>query len=366
VLLMLASSVALIAARIWIGRGGALFAVGGYLLVRGLLSIIVGPVFGEVALHFPLYLAEALAAELVALAVSPRRPIPYGAVAGAAVGTFGLAAEWAWSHVWMTMAWPSSLLPEAVLLGLPTAVAGGVLGAAIGRALAPPVEQLEPTPRWAVAAAGVVALACVVYPLPISDGDGPVRADITLSEAAPAPERRVNAEVELTPPDAAEDAEWFKVTSWQGGGAIVGDLVETGPGTYRTAEPIPVYGNWKSTLRLHKGDAVLGLPVFMPEDAAIPAPEVPAEPLMTREFVRDKQNLQREQKGDVPGWLTLFAYLAVLAIAIGMIAALVVGLVRMDRDRERVPSGMGPGTGPPDDGATDGAAVGARAASAAG
>ena len=343
VLLMLASSIAFVAARIWLGRGGALLALGGYLVVRGFLSLLIGPVLGEVTLHFPLYAAEAIAAELVALAVSVRRPVRFGAVAGVAIGTFGLAAEWGWSHVWMTMAWPSALLPEAVIFGLLAAICGGVLGGAIGRALAPPAVELERTPRWAVAAAMAGALVCLGFPLPISEGER-VTAQMTLEEVTPAPERSVDAEVRLTPPDAAEDAEWFKLTAWQGGDAIVGDLEEVSPGVYRTSEPVPVHGNWKATLRLHRGSAVQSVAIFMPEDPAIPAREIPAEPQMTREFVLDKENLQREQKQGVPGFVTLVAYLTVLAIAIGIVTALTIGLMRLDRDRERTRPGARAGT----------------------
>ena len=39
----------------------------------------------------------------------------------------------------------------------------------------------------------------------------------TLTDAQGPPQRRVNAQVKLTPADAAEGAEWFKVTAWQGG-----------------------------------------------------------------------------------------------------------------------------------------------------
>jgi hypothetical protein len=240
------------------------------------------------------------------------------------------------------MAWPASLLPEAAILGPLAAISGGVLGAAIGRALAPPVEELSPTPRWAVIAAGIGLVVAIGVPLPMSAGDK-VTADVTLTDVSGPPERRVQAEVKLTPPDAAKDAEWFVATSWQGGGSIVSKLREVAPGTYRTTEPIPVYGNWKATLRLHKGNAVAGLPVFLPEDPAIPAKEVAAEPHMTREFVRDKKNLQREQKGDVPGYLTTVAYLVVLAIVIGIVAALTTGLARMDRDRERRRADARPG-----------------------
>jgi hypothetical protein len=334
VLLMLAASIALVTARIWIGRGGALMAVFGFLLIRGLLTGLVGGVWDQTTPHFPLYIAEAVCVEVVALLLTIRRPVLFGAVAGAAIGTIGLAAEWGWSHVWMTMSWPSALLPEAVIFGLLAAVSGGVLGGAIGRALAPPVEELASSPRWAVIAAGIGLVVAVAYPLPISDGDK-VTAQITLEEAAGPPERRVDAEVRLTPPDAAEDAEWFSSTSWQGGSSIVAGMRGVSPGVYRTTEPMPVHGSWKTTLRLHKGDAIVGLPVFLPEDPAIPAKEIPAEASMTREFVLDKKNLQREQKQDVPGFLTTLAYLVVLFIVVGITAALAIGLRRMDRDRDR-------------------------------
>ena len=110
---------------------------------------------------------------------------------------------------------------------------------------------------------------------------------------------------------------------------------EVSPGVYRSSEPIPVYGNWKTTLRLHTGNVVAGLPIFLPEDKAIPAKEVPAEAQMTRDFVLDKKNLQREQKSGVPGFLTTLAYLVVLFIVAGITAALVIGLRSLDRDRER-------------------------------
>jgi hypothetical protein len=335
VLLMLAASIALVAARLWIGRGGALLAVLGYLGIRGFLALLVGPILGETTLHLPLYIVEALCVEGVALLLTTRRPWVFGALSGVAIGTIGLAAEWGWSHVWMTMSWPSSLLPEAVIFGLLAAVSGGLLGAAIGRALAPREVALERTPRWSVAVGALGVLIALAYPLPMPNGDK-VTATVALEDVTPAPERTVRATIKVDPPDAAEDAEWFNVTAWQGGGAVVDTLEQTGPGEFRTTEPIPVYDNWKSTLRLQRGSAVLGLPIFLPKDEAIPVKEIPAEAQFTREFVRDKQNLQREQKQDVAGWLTLAGYLTVLVTALALIAALSAGLARLDRDRDRV------------------------------
>jgi hypothetical protein len=121
------------------------------------------------------------------------------------------------------------------------------------------------------------------------------------------------------------------VTAWQGGGSVVSELERIGPGVYRTSEPLPVYGGWKAMIRLHTGDSLVGVPIFLPEDRAIPAPEVPAESSFTREFVRDLALLQREQKDDVPGALSALAYLVVGAIAAALIALIGWALLRLER-----------------------------------
>jgi hypothetical protein len=143
--------------------------------------------------------------------------------------------------------------------------------------------------------------------------------------------------VKLDPPNAADNSEWFTATAWQGGGSVVDRLKKVGPGTYRTTKPIPVYGNWKSTLRLHKGATVAGMPIFMPADPAIPVKEIPARSKFTRTFVRDKKNLQREQKKGVSPALTVGAYLIVLGIFAGLIAALAWGLQRFARREALAP-----------------------------
>jgi len=336
ILLMLAASVALVAARVRLGRGGALAAVAMFLVIRGGISLLVGPTFGHTTLHFPLYIVEAIAVELVALRIARERPVALGAAAGAAIGTFGLAAEWAWSHVWWVIPWPSSMLPEAAIAGFVTAVAGGVVGGCVGAAVAPPQLRLRPVPRPALAAAALALVGVVAYATPIPDGD-PARATVTLDEVRGGGQRTVNATVELDPPEAAEDAHWLTVTAWQGGGSVVDPLRKVGPGAYRTTRPIPVHGNWKASLRLHRGAAVQGMPIFFGADPAIPAAEIPATPRFTREFVTDKKLLQREQKDDVPGFLVAFAYLTTLLVGVGLLASLTWGLRRLARDRGRHP-----------------------------
>jgi len=138
----------------------------------------------------------------------------------------------------------------------------------------------------------------------------------------------VNADVRLSPAGAADDAEWLTVTAWQGDGLVVDRLREVGPGRYRTTEPIPVHGNWKALIRLHHGNSLTAVPVFLPRDQAIPAKAVPAGDGFTRSFVADHQILQREQKAAAPG-LAVAAYLVVVAIALALLALLVWGLHRL-------------------------------------
>jgi hypothetical protein len=119
---------------------------------------------------------------------------------------------------------------------------------------------------------------------------------------------------------------------------------------YRTTEAVPVNGGWKALVRVHTGDSLVGVPIFMPEDRAIPAPEVPAESRFTRDFVRDLVLLQREKKDDVSGALSVFAYLVVAAIAAALIALIAWSLLRLEgagrRPRASRAAGRSPGREP--------------------
>jgi hypothetical protein len=338
ILLMLAAGIGLTTARVRLGRGGALGALAVFLAIRGLLAFLVGPLFGQTDPHFPLYIVEALVVELIGLRLLAReRPIAFGALAGVGIGTFGLAAEWGWSHIWWTIPWPASLFPEGAIAGFIAAVAGGVIGGFIGRSLLPAAPP-ERAPRWAVPLAAVAAVGVLVYMIPMPNPAHPPRATVAVTTVKPGPKRTVAATIRLNPRNAANDARWLNVTAWQGGGSVVDNLHKLGEGVYRTTKPIPVYGNWKVTVRLHKGASVMGLPVYFPNDPAIPVAGIPAQPNFDRAFVRDKKNLQREQKAGVPGFLTGGAYLAVAAIWFGMLGAIAWGLVRLARHRGGPPT----------------------------
>jgi hypothetical protein len=326
-MIMLAAGVGLIAARLYAGRGAALGAALFFLLARGALALIIGPVLGETTPHMPLYIVEALVVEAVALRVSTDRPLAFGLWSGLGIGTVGLASEWAWSHFWMPIPWPAAAFPEVALVGLAIALAASLLGAWIGTRLSPEPGKRRPGLRLgACAGAATIALAtALALHTPANEG---VRAQVALHELSSGPQREVSATVRLTPRDAAEDARWFDVTAWQGGGLVVDPLERVAPGVYRSTEPIPVGGNWKTMIRLHSGSSLAAVPIFLPRDAAIPAPEVPAHASFSRGFVDETQLLQREKTGGSPA-LVAVAYATVASIALSLLALLAWSLHRL-------------------------------------
>jgi hypothetical protein len=324
IMLAFAAGVALVAARIWIGRGAALGAAIFFIAVRGIISLIVGDVFGETMPHFPLYLAEALCVEALAFAVPTRRIYLFGALAGVLIGTIGFFAEYAWSHVWMPIPWPSSLIPEAILPVLVTAIAAGILGGFLGGSFAAAGGRRRafPAPRLIPAACALVAIVAAVG---LNVGDQTPsgwRAQVTLDDVQTGPQRTVNATVRIDPASITDDAYWLQAIAWQGGGLVVNHLEEVSPGVYRTTEPIPVHGTWKTLIRLQRDNYVAGVPVYLPEDSAIPAPAVKATASFDRPFVDETQILQRELKSGVPGYLAGVAYTVVAAIVLGLILLL--------------------------------------------
>jgi hypothetical protein len=326
-LIALAASIGLVSARLWGGAGTALGAVAFFVIVRGFVSLMVGGVWEQSLPHFPLYLAEALIVEAAALVLLKRGPLAFGAGAGALIGTVGTAAEWGWSHVWMPLPWPAALLPEAAAVALLAGVAGGLLGAFVGTSL-----RVQPLPyprgaRIAYPLAGVVAAGLIAFGLATSPAEG-VSARVQLLDVPGKADREVTAVVSIDPPSAAADAKWLTATAWQGGGLVVDRLTRVREGVYRSNEPIPVAGDWKALVRLHEGRAIMGVPIYMPDDPAIPAKEIPAQPAFERPFVKDKQILQREAK-ETGGGLPLLAYGVVLAIALSIIGLNAWALVRL-------------------------------------
>ncbi|HEX2129141.1 MAG TPA: hypothetical protein VHF58_07980, partial [Solirubrobacterales bacterium] len=338
VMLAFAAGVALVGARLWIGPGAALGAALFFIAVRGVIALLVGGVWDETVPHFPLYLAEAACIELLALAL-PRlldRPYAFGAVGGLLIGTVGFAAEYGWSHVWMPVPWPEGLIDAAIVPTVVAAVAAGVIGAflatslmgAEGRYAAPAASWRS---RAGLPAAGLAAIAVVVALNVADSAPRGVSAEVTLSETSPAPNRAADATVRINPPEFAEEANWVSAIGWQGGERLHLDhLEETAPGVYETDEPLPLSGTWKTLIRVHTDDALVGVPLYLPEDAAIPAEAVTSpEGTFQRPFIDETEILQRELKDDVPGYLAALAYAIVGLIVLSIIVLLGWVLVRL-------------------------------------
>jgi hypothetical protein len=339
VLIALAAGMGLVIARRLLGPGGALKALVLFFVIRGGLALFVGPVLGYTTPHFPLYIAEAIIVELAALALIKRSEPLFALVAGLGIGTVGFAAEYGWSHAWMPHPWTASMLPEALLLATVAAVAAALVGLRIAQALRLPGERVvTPLPRPAFAFAAVALLVALAIPLPRTGGDG-TRAEVT---PVPAGDGRANLAVQLRPADAAKDAEWFEVMSWQGRSKReITQLREVGPGRYETERPVPAAGpDWKTTLRLGKGSNLAAIPVYLP---ASPPSGRPAEELVRRDqaFGSETFLLQREATGGEP-WVETLAY-SMLAGIVALWLALTawsVLLVERPRRGSALPPGL--------------------------
>ena len=294
VLIMLAGGVGLVTARVYLGRGGALQALLGFLLIRGLLAVLVGEVWDQTTPHFPLYLVEALLVEAVFLSSRPRSPVALGALAGLFIGTVGLAVEWGSSNVWMPH--PVGRVAPGPRPPWP--------------AFSPRSEQARLAASWARPLTGRTA--------------GTTRLE---QPSAPWPglralrgRDRMGAADLLRGPDASA-----RVTLGPDGGAIVRiepsgerrgrplpqpDLLAgrgqrhsraraCGPGRVPDDRAGPGGGAWKTLVRAHVGSSLAGVPVHLPEDRAIPAPAVPAPREFTRAFVPDRRSSSASARA---GW----------------------------------------------------------------
>jgi hypothetical protein len=323
-----AAGVALVAARLFIGRGGALAATAFFLVIRGGIALIVGPGFGEIVPMFPLYLGSAIAVELLALALPlARRPMVFGAVAGVAIGTIGHATEWGWTHLTQTLSWGSDILVEGTLMAVAGGVAGGLLGALLGVGL----RRRLPRPavaRTVLIGSLAVLAACVTNGL-LATVPPDVEATFGVENVTDEP-RTANITVQLQPADALDDPSWVQITSWQGQGLVVDALEQTGEGQYRTTRPIPIHDDWKALLRIHDGRMLSAIPIYLPADEAIPADEITADDGMTRGAIPEIEILQRELKSS-GGGLWLLANLVVLVCSLALIAAMSWGVARYSR-----------------------------------
>jgi hypothetical protein len=317
-LIVFGAALALTLLRARRGPGSTAGAVLVYLVVRGGIAFLVDQPLGEIFSHFPLLAAEALLVEGVALVLGNKNRFRLGAVGGALVGTAGVLVEFGWSQRFMAIAWPAEMLPSALGFGLVVGIGAGLVGAWLATRLEEVAGRTRDVPPVRVThRLGALGLAVVVAALffcvPRTGNPG-VSATLTLEEVGTGPERTAYATVRLDPADAAEGARWFEGMAWQGGGFTTAAMQKVAEGTYRTAQPLPLYGTWKAMIRLHQGQRdLVSLMVYAPADAEIGKPEVPAVSDVRRDFVHEQQNLRREERTDVPPWMWNSGY-ALLAV----------------------------------------------------
>jgi len=345
-----AAAFALVAARMTLGRGAAVFAALFAILIRGIVAVVVGPVLGEPHNVFPLYLGAAVVVELLALTPLLQRRLAFGLVGGLAVATVGLWIESWWIDAAYLYPWPTSMWAEALAMAVPAGVVAGACGALLATVLSG-----EALPRPAVRRGLVVALVLVIGAATASGVMVTVpekaSATVTLTDVAPQNGRMVTADVRIDPPDLAGEApEWVAILSWQGGtgdsnpgrGLVVDRLERLGPGHYRSTMPMPVHGTAKTLLRVQDGSTMTAVPIFLPNDPGIGAQELPALNTFTRPFVPEISVLQRERSFNHPSWLYSAASLVVLVCSLIWVSALAWGAGRINRlTREQPPTPVG-------------------------
>ncbi|WP_217161226.1 hypothetical protein [[Mycobacterium] fortunisiensis] len=331
-----AAALAAVAARLVLGPGGALIAAGFAIVLRGAVAFVVGPGLGAPTSWFALYLGPALVVELIALTPLVKRPILFGAVGGLGVATVGLWLESLWIGAVYHYPWPVSMWGEALSMAIPVAVGMGLCGALLALVLTG-----QPLPRPAVGIS-IVVLTVLVIGGAVANGlrtEVPQNASATIT-LTDLPERDgqrwVSADVRLSPDHlVSDDPEWVSILAWQGGlanqhGLVINRLEQVGPGHYRSTQPIPVSGSWKTLLRVQDGTTMAGVPIYLPADPGIGATETPALSSSSREFVQEITILQRERNLDHPTWLYNVASLVVLVCTLILIAGLSWGAGRIN------------------------------------
>ena len=308
ILIAAAAGLALVMGRIALGRFGALKTAFAFIVIRGTIAILVAGPFNETFPKFPLYLVAALCVDGVAELVGTDNRLRFALAAGAAAGTIGVLGDLVYLNAMSPVHASNSMLPKALLLSALAGVGAALLGAAVAR----PAGAREGTfqvPGVAALAGLVVLVGVLAYPLPRKVGN--VAADIRLQPAAAGTTQRV-VEVDLTPANAAKTATAFGLVSWQGGGRISTAFDEVSPGHYVSKRAMPVTGRWKTVIGLQKDDKVMAVPVYMPVDAEIGFPGVPAVD-HHQVFERNTKWLLPESKSGV-AWVANAAYAGVATV----------------------------------------------------
>ncbi len=332
-MIVAAAGIPLVAARLYVGPGAAIAAAVFFLLMRGIVSFLVTDVMGEAHHVFPLYLGSAILIELLAFTKLKEKPLWFGAIGGLLIGTVGLVIEKLWNDRVFAFPWTQDMWAEGLAMAVPVAIASGLCGALFALGL----QGKLPTKK---VARTIIVGSVLVTGLAVANGlhatvPKNASADVALTEVGTPENREVTAEIKISPSTLIdEDPTWVQITAWQGGGIVTDQLRRTGTDTWESTKPVPVGGNWKTTLRVQDGRTLTALPIFLPEDGPLKAEEVPASASFTRAFVPEIDILQRERKGDTSPVVWGIANAVVLFCSLGIILGISIAVSRVARKIE--------------------------------
>jgi hypothetical protein len=286
------------------------------------------------------------AAVAAGLARQARPTVAFGALAGVAMTLGMLLVEYFWTQDTRPMPWPAEMMPWAALFAGLTGAGTGVVATWMHRQLAvvaDPGPSSAPTAayvgRAALAGAAVVLAVFAVNVPPGEQAEG--TADVRVGEVT---DGRAYLTVRVDP-HMVRDAYWFEALSWQGGGAVHGELERIDDDLWRTDEPMPVTGTWKTLVRLHTPlHGLAAAPVYLPADPAIPAPAYAAVS-GPRELVEERVIMRREEKQGVPGWLWGTAYVVVGGLFLALFATVAAGYALAGRRGALDPGSAAPRLG---------------------
>ena len=344
--------------RLWIGPGGALLVAGGYLLIHAALWLSIEVLPDVLLARFLLLIPSALIVEAVGLAMRPnknKRAIPFALVSGALVGSLGMYGEWLWSKVFMPLPQPfnADSLPFMLTVSTVAGIGGGFMGLWMRSRITLAGSAEAPSDPKQLRYRGFGLVGLVVFVGLMGTFGVPRQGDtyagtITYSDVSTGGtqcdgQQRCLARVTVTfqGKDMAKDAVWFYALAWQGNpkhgagsdvptdptahvpGIVRTALEPTGkPGQYTTKDPVPVYGSWKTLLRLHRAPSqMVSFPIYAPNDPAIKAAtgrQVLVDNGATVKTELESKFLQREKKDNIPAWAFTIGYLLVLGIWIAM------------------------------------------------
>ncbi|MDO7867226.1 hypothetical protein [Nocardioides jiangxiensis] len=335
-----------VATRIWFGGGGALYTLFWWWFAHVFLVLIILPLPGILTIRFMSAIPVAVIVELVALAFGVRRGgarlVPFAVVSGLLAGSLGLWLEWLWAEKFMTIKINGDALPFLLTVGTIAAVGGGLFALwhvrrtldvagddqmeAAGFTIAPTFR------RYGLAGFGIFVVLMAIFSQPKAGEPVPVTVSfdhVTAGqEECPGTAERCEAYVTVTFPeeDHAKDAVWFTGYAWQGWrkgiaaadvpkdpiegvpGVVRTRMLPTGePGQYRSADPMPMYGGWKSMIRIHEAPrTMMTWVLYMPDDPALKSARgrmIHVTDGQTVESAFEPKMLQRERKDSIPDWV---------------------------------------------------------------